>query len=69
MAAEAEVEEMKAEAEEEDEGEKKKPEQLDLLTSDWSSHIPAGGLIDFGEKYGDERLCLEYDAYLHEDEA
>ena len=48
LAAEAEVEEMKAEAEEEDEGEKKKPEQLDLLTSDWSSHIPAGGPIDFG---------------------
>ena len=48
LAAEAEVEELKAEAEEEDEGEKERPEQLDLISKDWNTHIPAGGLMNFG---------------------
>ena len=42
------VEELKAEAEEEDEGEKERPEQLDLIGKDWNTHIPAGGLMNFG---------------------
>ena len=48
LAAEAEVEEMKAEAEEEDEQPKKNPEQLDLIGKDWNTHVPAGGLVNFG---------------------
>ena len=48
LAAEAEIDEMKAEAEEEDEKPKERPEQLDLIGKDWNTHIPAGGLVDFG---------------------
>jgi len=47
----AEMEEMAAEAEEKEEEEKakkEKPQQLDLIGSNWNTHIPAGGFADFG---------------------
>ena len=34
--------------EEEEKAKKEKPQQLDLIGSNWNTHIPAGGFADFG---------------------